>query len=384
MKSVVLLGVGDTMLGGRVSETIINKGENFVFGRVKEILPEHDIFFLNLEMPFSEGSSPVLSHAHESFVVPFSHIKVLKYLGVHVANIGTNHLMDFGEKALLDTIELLSNEGIHPVGGGKNENEARKPVVLEIKGIRLGFLGYCKIGEYTAKDDKGGAAPLQQESIMEDVEKIKNEVDYVILSLHWGTELSEYPSPEQVALAHSLIDAGVDVILGHHPHVLQGIERYNSGLIFYSLGNFIFDNKAGKVFYEGMLKERSQSVIAVVYLNNVAPPNYDLIPVYFEDSFRLIPAEGERKEEILKHVEELSRAIEEDYYHQRFFEKGVEGIIKREVKTYIERMKKEKVRFLIWALKNFKWRYIKTIIKYMKSKFASMLIKDNRRFKNGK
>jgi len=209
-------------------------------------------------------------------------------------------------------------------------------------------------------------------------------VDYVILSLHWGTELSEYPSPEQVALAHSLIDAGVDVILGHHPHVLQGIERYNSGLIFYSLGNFIFDNKAGKVFYEGMLQERSQSVIAVVYLNGVAPPNYDLIPVYFEDSFRLIPAEGKRKEEILKHVEELSMAIEEGYYHQRFFEKGVESIIKREIKTYIERMKQEKIRFLIWAFKNFKWRYIKTIIKYMKSRFISMWIRDNRRFKNGK
>jgi len=155
-----------------------------------------------------------------------------------------------------------------------NEKEARKPGIIEKNDVRLGFLGYCKKGEYTATDSTSGAALFDEEIIKEDIRSIKNKVDFVVLSLHWGIELSEYPSPEQVEMAHRLVDAGAEVIIGHHPHVLQGIERYKRGLIFYSLGNFIFDNYAGKVVYKRMWEKRKQGIVAVIHLEKENLPTY--------------------------------------------------------------------------------------------------------------
>jgi len=373
--SITLLAIGDVMLGGNVGKTVDQKGDAFLFNQLKKKRKEADLLFINLEMIFSDSNPSFLRHAHESFRVSDKRIKTLKFMGVDIVNIGTNHIKDFGNESIEKTIKILDSSGIKHISGGINEVESRKPSIINKNSIKLGFLGYCKIGEYTASDETSGAAPLIPEKIYQDITNIRKDVDFVILSLHWGTELSEYPSPEQVEMSHSFIEKGADIILGHHPHIIQGIEEYKNGIIFYSLGNFIFDNTAGKVAYMGKWEKRNQSIIAKIKFNKERKIGYSYLPIYQTDKNSLRIAKGENAKEIKERVKKLSEIILSGKLKEYYYYDGVESIIKREVRTYIHRMKKEKQVFLFWMIKNFKFRYIKIIVKFLSSKIKNKIKK---------
>ena len=370
------------MLGGKVGKMIDQNGDAFLFGQIKEKLEDSDILFINLEMLFSDNNPQFLHHAHESFRISDKRIETLKFLGADIVNIGTNHIKDFADGTIERTIKILDSSGIKHIGGGMNESASRKPAIIHKKGVCLGFLGYCKTGEYSASEKIPGAAPLIPEKICQDITNIRKNVDFVVLSLHWGMELSEYPSPEQVKMAHKFIDVGTDIILGHHPHILQGVEEYKNGVIFYSLGNFIFDNSAGKVFYKGKWKERNESVIARIKFTREGEIGYSLLPIYQTDDYRLRIASGKRAKEITERVEKLSEVISSSSLKEYFYSEGVESTIKRELKTYILRLKKEKHVFLFWMIRNFKFRYLKIILKFLLSTIKNR-IKKNERERHG-
>jgi poly-gamma-glutamate capsule biosynthesis protein CapA/YwtB (metallophosphatase superfamily) len=198
--------------------------------------------------------------------------------GIDLVSFANNHACDFGSAGLLDTIEALRNAKVSVVGAGKNLEDALKPVIQEIKGTKIAHFGFCSAlpTGFAAAENRPGVAPLKARSrfyidsvtldeqpgmapwvetklVKEDLElacqkiaEVKEEVDFVIVNLHWGIPhgwcalfqgpLADYQRP----MARGLIDAGVDLIIGHHPHVIHGIEKYAGGVIAYSLGNFLF------------------------------------------------------------------------------------------------------------------------------------------------
>lgn len=248
MTSVSLVAVGDVSFGDHPVcasfgvDSMLRKRPNLdVFGNVKERLKGHDIVFANLETVF--GSDEDLGSAgFQSMHMrgrPAS-ITQLVNAGFNVVNIANNHILQHGRSAFEETIKLLRSAGILPVGLAAPNGANCQPARLVIRGTEVVFLGYA-----FERDRYHRGAPLYAQAeylaIVDDIRRAKTNNNIVICSFHWGREYISYPSLEQIAIARGAIDAGCDVIVGHHPHVLNGYERYKGKYIFYSLGNFVFD-----------------------------------------------------------------------------------------------------------------------------------------------
>ena len=214
-----------------------------VFRNVSTILKAGDLVIGNLEGPLTretsglEGKCNLRSHPGWS--------QYLKEAGFNLLSLANNHMTDFGEQGLFDTIESLKKNDIAFAGAGGNITEANAPVFLEIKGKRVAIIARSSVivsSPVNATPQKAGVAFLDEQETIDTIRKCRSEADLVILILHWGLEEYEYPSPNQRMLAHNFISTGVDIILGHHPHVLEGMEYFNGGLCVYSLGNFLFND----------------------------------------------------------------------------------------------------------------------------------------------
>ena len=253
MDRISLAAVGDIMLGRRVGKKIKAHGADFPFQHVSAILREADIVFGDLESPLSLRGEPCQTKRPD---LPFFRtdpnapdaplfradpdaIAGLVQAGFNVLSLANNHILDYGEAALRDTVVLLERHGVHSVGIGANLTEARRPLLLVRNGVRVAFLAYSS--QFTADESHTGNPPLEYRVIKEDVIKARRSADHVIVSLHLGIEYSSHPLPLDRQMLHQIIDDGASLIVGHHPHVLQGIEQYKKGLIAYSLGNFVFD-----------------------------------------------------------------------------------------------------------------------------------------------
>src|SRR4030042_5377340 len=193
----------------------------YPFLKTAGFLREADIVFANLESPFSDPCP--LTNEGMIFCADPKAVQGLVFAGVDIANLANNHIRNYGQKGVEKTKSLLAGANIIPLGP---EEEL---VVKEIKGTRLGFLGFDLTSGYS------------QEKIIEKVKKETDKVDLLIISFHWGTEYVKSPSLWQVELAHQVIDSGASLLLGHHPHVIQEVETYQNAKIVYSLGNFVFD-----------------------------------------------------------------------------------------------------------------------------------------------
>lgn len=146
-----------------------------------------------------------------------------------------------------------------------------------------------------ATNSRFGTAPLKADIIEEDILSTKELADIIIVSLHWGYERERYPLPSQRNLAHKIIDAGVDLIIGHHPHVLQGIEHYKDGFIAYSLGNFVFTAKS---YFKMWGNEEKESIILKCGISKKGIEKIDMIPIHVSDSFQLVILKNERKKKV--------------------------------------------------------------------------------------
>ncbi len=251
-----IVAVGDILLGRSVKLRAEKQPTRYIypFEKSAEILKQGDIVFANLEesitssqkglTPIDKGGKYVLKNEPEA-------IEGIKYAGFNLFSLANNHILDYYEKGLLDTIDVLDKNGIVHAGAGKNLDEARQLKIIEKKGQKIGLLAYTDMAwvtykgnpplSFIATKEKSGVAPTQLDYIKEDIEKARSEVDILIVSLHWGIEYTYEPTAKQIDLAHQIIDSGADMILGHHTHRFQSIEIYKDKPIFYSLGNFIFD-----------------------------------------------------------------------------------------------------------------------------------------------
>ncbi|MCP3928431.1 MAG: CapA family protein [Bacteroidetes bacterium] len=183
----------------------------------------------------------------------------LKKSGLHLVTLANNHMMDYGKEGLFSTIEALGRVDIDYVGAGKDIEAACQPLYKKIDGKRVAFLGRCSVevsSQCYAGVGQPGVAFLDKDEVVQTIIQCRDKADLIVLMIHWGMEHYQYPSIQQRLLAEELVSVGADIILGHHPHVLQGEEYINGALVSYSSGNFLFDDFPWTITLEdGTVKE---------------------------------------------------------------------------------------------------------------------------------
>jgi hypothetical protein len=268
-QTCVLYAAGD--VGPTVCDPI--KAFDHVISKLKEA----DIRFCQLERVFSErGAVQVQSGAFHSRVPP-DFMDGIASAGFNIVSLASNHSGDWGPDALMDTLELCHKKEIATIGAGRNIDEARRPAMVHKHGVRIAFLAYCSVLRegYWATENRAGAVPLRASTYYEQMEyqpgtaprivtipnqddvcsmrkdicEARKQADVVIVSLHWGIHLRpKIIAMYQPTVGHQAIEAGADIVIGHHAHMIKGIEVYKGKAIFYSIGNFVMDGKldAGK------------------------------------------------------------------------------------------------------------------------------------------
>lgn len=243
-KPTILRAFGDIMMGRNVEAWTDKRGLHYPFERMQELLSGADFLIANLEGPVI--SKPVRTPTGSTrFSFGEAIARTLREEGFNLLSIANNHTFDYGDKGLAETRTFLRAHGVEPFGD-PNEEGARV-VTQEVRGQKFHFVGFN--GFRPSFDSKKAAGVVAELS--------KKEDGIIVVMMHWGTEYALRHNRAQEQFAHALIDAGADVIFGHHPHVVQDIEVYEGKAIFYSLGNFIFDQYFSKNTQEGLAVELS-------------------------------------------------------------------------------------------------------------------------------
>ena len=240
--------VGDILLDASIRGHIDKQGYAYPYEHVKEYFLNDDLSIGNLETSITLAGEK-WPDKQFSFRSDPKNLPYMKEAGIEVVSLANNHSLDYGYEGLMDSLNYLEEANIEFVGAGRNIEEAIKTVIIDKNNIKIGILGFSRVvpdvGWWATANRPGlaGAYDGQLEGALKIIQAAKEEVDILIIALHWGKELHEEPRIEEIRAAKRMIDSGADVIAGHHPHVLQGIEIYKNKPIFYSLGNFIFGSR---------------------------------------------------------------------------------------------------------------------------------------------
>jgi len=211
---------------------------SYPFEKIGPFMRAKDIVFANLENPLTHAK-----RAHGFFLADPGYAGAMKGAGINIVSVANNHIFDGGEVGFLHTMENLNINNIEFTGGGKDLSSARRGRIVRANGTSILFLAYtrfCNSNFASTAGDYPGILPLDLDLIMEDLKSARGKSDMVFVSLHWGYENQPNIHPKQIEIAHRVIEAGADCIIGHHSHVPHGIEVYKGRPVIYSLGNFIF------------------------------------------------------------------------------------------------------------------------------------------------
>lgn len=240
MSTTVVLGfTGDVCLAGAVQDAAERDDRGFLFADVVSELHSVDLLIGNLECCLVDERCTA-EERRAAMAVPAYLAATLAQAGFHAMSLANNHIMDAGVGGLRATREQLARLGITCFGAGTDIAAAESPVVIERRGCRVALIGASDFSKSQARGGGAGTAPMDFRRLAGLVRRTRDEADLVVVSLHADLEFSDCPSPRRIHLSRRLVDQGASIIVQHHPHVPQGVEEYNGGLIAYSLGNFVF------------------------------------------------------------------------------------------------------------------------------------------------
>ncbi len=290
--TVTLMFSGDVTLADAFADTV---GKNYdqTFAAMDEYR-KADLSMVNLENPLTRATIPLPGKQFNFKADPDS-AQILEKGGVDLVTLANNHTMDYKEPGLVETMETLDKAGILHMGAGRDEKEARRPEIIDVKGQRVAYLAYYGDDFHAASDKGAGTNYADEARISADIKSIRDQVDWIVINFHWGEELATHPADWQIDLAHFTIDQGADLVVGHHPHVLQGAEIYKGRPIAYSLGNFIFGGNSRKDYDTAVMKVALKDKQMKV----------EFLPVEVRD-FQPKVVTGDRASEILRQIDDLS------------------------------------------------------------------------------
>lgn len=276
--AVTLVATGDILLARYVELKMRNLGDyTYPFQKIGNFLSNADIAFGNLETPFFPGRN--VQTDVMTFRGDLAGVKGLQYAGFDVLSIANNHTMNYQVPGLTTTLQELKKANILASGGGKNVETAHSPVIVDVRGKKIAFLSYIdpnippKIHGITM-GNYPGLARMDTDDVKNDIKNTIGKADAIVVSMHAGIEYSKKPTKFQQEFARAAIDAGASVVIGHHPHVVQPVEYYGNGVIFYSLGNFVFDQFFSPDVQTGL--------VAKFTFTDGAKPAVELLPVKIE------------------------------------------------------------------------------------------------------
>ena len=296
-EDTVLLFGGDVLIKASTESIYKNNG---VTGLVsEEILAEMqnaDIMMVNHEFQFSTRGEP-MEDKQFTFQTDPKNVQILLDLGIDIVSLANNHSLDFGQDALQDTFVTLDEAGILYAGAGDSKERAEELQVIEVNGKKFGFLAATRVipvaGWDVRNKQPGLFTTYDDTRLVERIRESKEECDFLAVYVHWGIEREEYPEEYQNVIAKHCVEAGADVIIGAHPHVLQGIEFIEGKPIFYSLGNYIFNNSTPKTMLVKVLIKSDDTV------------EYSLIPA-FATNGQTQAMEGTEAEKLYAYMNEIS------------------------------------------------------------------------------
>lgn len=283
---------GDTIFSGKVAEKLQQEGYDYPYRYVKDLFQNDDLSIVNLETPVTEAGTAAENKTYVFKSAPQA-LPELAKAGVEAVNLANNHSLDQGVEGLLNTIEHLKKSKLHYVGAGKNSKEAYAPVYIERKGIKIALCGFTRVipeSHWAAGKNPGVAAAYDSKQAVKAIQTARKQADLVLVVVHWGKERTTKLEQHQTTLAHEFIDAGADLVMGGHPHVLQGLEQYKGKWIAYSTGNFIFtkskDPKTWEtaVFAAACTRKGDCDMKLIPYKTEIGQP----VPMNSEDGARLL------------------------------------------------------------------------------------------------
>lgn len=292
---ITLVATGDVLLARYVEQRMRATGDyTLPFAKAADFLKSADVTFGNLETPILNGVTTPKDST--TFRADPKTVKGLQFAGYDVMSVANNHTMNYQIPGLTNTLKELKKAGILASGGGKNQDFAHAPAVFEAKGKTIAFLSYVdpKIPPRNygiANYNTAGLAGMDIEAMKSDVKNAAAAYDIVVVSMHSGTEYKKEPTQFQKDFAHAAVDSGASAVIGAHPHVVQPVEYYGDGVIFYSLGNFVFDQ-----FFSADVKT---GLAVRISFEEGEKPAVELFPVKIETTQPRI-LEGQEREETLK------------------------------------------------------------------------------------
>lgn len=311
---VKLFAVGDCLPGGRTEKYFISGETDYLLGEIGEFFSEADLVLFNLEAPMCVNGSPISKCGLNFRVDPRTAIG-FKQAGFNVATLSNNHIFDYGAKGLEETLKALNEVEIFAHGAGNSHEEATQPLNIEANGVTITFLNYAE-GEFSRLgSNNSGAAPLDLPNNKAAIEKARDSSDIVIVSVHAGNEYLHFPSPWIQKNYRQFISYGATVVIGHHPHIPQGIEWYQNGLIVYSLGDFMFEygKDVGTCVTFALEIGFDQSGIVFSRIH----------PIKKTSNAEMLLLEGYERDFIINHIRRISSPLSNKEYLQKLWEQGI-------------------------------------------------------------
>lgn len=294
---VVMSFAGDVQFSGKVEELLEREGFDYPYQHLGSLFQTDDLTFINLETPVTTGGEAALGKSYVYKSSPKA-LEAMTEAGVDIVNLANNHILDQGQAGLADTLNYLKDYQIKYVGAGMDRKNAYAPVYYEIKGMRIALLGFTRVipeAGWRAESGKPGVADAYDSTdAVKAIEQARNDADLVVVMSHWGEERQTMPNDIQTSLGREFVDAGADLVIGGHPHVLQGLESYKGKWIAYSTGNFIFSRSTNEetwrtaVFQASCQKNGACTMKAIPYHAKLGQP---------------VPMENEEGTTLLKELE---------------------------------------------------------------------------------